>query len=828
MDTAGKVKDYRKVTVALFLSWSLLPILVSADPNDTSHRPESSNPISWNGTPQIPLEGYLESGLLLSASAGEQAVFTVNQIVLRGDPAPGFDQPMFFADFGSHPQLEQVTGADIQAANIDSDGDIAFHAYVTPDGSLGTCLFGGECVPHGLFRIVDNVTTRVALAGDTDPFTQQPILGFPAVAPSTPQVGEGTLSFMMSTGDNPFCCNQFGIWTEVGDSFEPLAIIGETQLPGMSENDELAVPMFFETEGNNVYLFAKVESLLGGGEFRPEGFWRFRNGEPEAIAVVGQQAPDMPEGTLFGQGNVAVDIIGTIGTFDSNRSGRVVFTAFVNGNGSSKSANEAIWVETDTGFEVLVAEGEIVPQGPFTAGSTFSGGSILSHGGFVDEVSPRIRMNDRGQIVFFAQVDEPEQLPRVPTLWSNRNGKLELIFRGEQRLVAFSVPGEPAPGVENGRFFFPSNIDIDGNGSIFVRAFVETDLDIFTDVLGIWVKHNDEWEPIAFEEGPVPGLPGVTFLPEINNVRGVDDFRLHEDGTAIYTGRFIVDGQTTIGVFRYNPDGSNEMLFKIGDPIDVGGDGEDTRVLTGFRFGEGASASGDRVVEMSFADGSRGLFTASIAQSLATPRILQRFGAPGETQPFTGYIDPRQESTDGINVDLGLDEITIEFSERVRNIDGTDLSVDAFEIRQPPSDNPVSIASIESSNDRNVVVRLDQPINLGGWTTIIANVEDTDGNKIVRSGDLGEGQAETDRIDIAFLPGDVDQNGSVSPLDLLAFRQIVNGNLTPLRGLDANFVDINRDGSVSPLDLLRFRQLINGVSPATQSWAGQTLTSEQP
>ena len=59
------------------------------------------------------------------------------------------------------------------------------------------------------------------------------------------------------------------------------------------------------------------------------------------------------------------------------------------------------------------------------------------------------------------------------------------------------------------------------------------------------------------------------------------------------------------------------------------------------------------------------------------------------------------------------------------------------------------------------------------------------GIPIDNRGDLGPGMNESDRVDIGFLPDDIDQNGIVQPLDLLRFRQLLTGVLgTTDRGSD--------------------------------------------
>ncbi len=197
---------------------------------------------------------------------------------------------------------------------------------------------------------------------------------------------------------------------------------------------------------------------------------------------------------------------------------------------------------------------------------------------------------------------------------------------------------------------------------------------------------------------------------------------------------------------------------------------------------------------------------------------------------FSGYIDPRAESTNGVDVDLGLTEITLTFDEPVVKDNCTLIDASDFAVRTTGGAT-LNVESITAFDNPKIVVKLDGALPLQEWTTIEATVSDFDRNAISKSGDLGPGVNEEDRIDIAFLPADVDQTGEILPLDLFRFRQIVNGVATPDVGSNELFVDTDRNGSVSPLDLFRFRQLIGGTGSATRTWSeapNNTLLSTQP
>ncbi len=208
------------------------------------------------------------------------------------------------------------------------------------------------------------------------------------------------------------------------------------------------------------------------------------------------------------------------------------------------------------------------------------------------------------------------------------------------------------------------------------------------------------------------------------------------------------------------------------------------------------------------------------SEDLTPPSILHDDGAT--THPFSGYVDPRKESTDGNSVDLGINEVDIRFSEMVAAIGGGFLTPASFSVTGTGGNLP-TVIGVDASQSPLVHLTLSGDIPIQHWTTIIADVEDLAGNVIENNGDQGPEVDESDRVDIGYLPADVDQSGQVTPLDLLRFKQLINDIVDPDQGTEADFLDLNRDGTVNPLDLLVYKQLINGVGTATQSWAGTSL-----
>ncbi len=179
---------------------------------------------------------------------------------------------------------------------------------------------------------------------------------------------------------------------------------------------------------------------------------------------------------------------------------------------------------------------------------------------------------------------------------------------------------------------------------------------------------------------------------------------------------------------------------------------------------------------------------------------------------FDGYIDPRAESTDGQSLDVGLDAITLVFNTPLENPDGSTLSASAFTLTDSSASAP-TITRISTEDNRVVTIRLNETLTVAEWTTVTLNAQ-TQCDQSPLSGFS---------IDIGFLPGDVDQNGAVTPVDLFIFRQYLNELSTPPMGVVADYLDTDRNSEVTPIDLFAYRQLINGIKPATRTWAGQQL-----
>ncbi len=210
---------------------------------------------------------------------------------------------------------------------------------------------------------------------------------------------------------------------------------------------------------------------------------------------------------------------------------------------------------------------------------------------------------------------------------------------------------------------------------------------------------------------------------------------------------------------------------------------------------------------------------AAVPLDTEPPTIVHDGGVA--TFPFNGYIDPRGESSDGVALDQGIRELVITFSEPVRDAGsgiGGSLTADAFTLTGTADDYP-AIMAVDDAGSPTIRITLGGPIPVGEWTTLVADVEDLSSNRIESLVSPAPGDDEPDRLVVGFLPGDVDQDGQMVPLDLLRFRGMMAGTYHNPVGEILDYADIDRDGVVDPSDLNAFLHLISGTGNATRSWA---------
>ena len=193
------------------------------------------------------------------------------------------------------------------------------------------------------------------------------------------------------------------------------------------------------------------------------------------------------------------------------------------------------------------------------------------------------------------------------------------------------------------------------------------------------------------------------------------------------------------------------------------------------------------------------------ANTLFDPNARVCTGEPDECQnacltivdsdPPDGAIDARQPSRVDGTGRAGWDTLELTVAGEISAVSAADLV-----LRQEGSTDPLPrVLAVTLVPDRFVRVTLDQPLRVGAWTTLTYPCSGSS----VRFG---------------VLPGDVDQDGKVHPLDVLRLIDALTG-AAPLPVWAA---DIDRDGQLRPRDLLREIDLLNGAG-AFEPFLGRQL-----
>jgi hypothetical protein len=413
-------------------------------------------------------------------------------------------------------------------------------------------------------------------------------------------------------------------------------------------------------------------------------------------------------------------------------------------------------------------------------------------------------------------------------------------------------PGAPddafeAPVLTSSELFFSDDFEVDTGWQVITETCTEG---LLIETIGAWERGVPIGTSSSPAEDNTPGVGGQCFVTGLGVVGGSNSAADVDGGPVrLVSPTVVTDGQDVLieyaRWFFWNGIGGSPDVLTVEVSVDGGAswhlaeevDSTGTQWVTQeFALSQVVVPGESVTMRFSTQDCPNNSITEAAIddfsikvvvcqdQDTVSPFIVHDAGAT--TSPFSGYIDPRSESSNGVDFDRGIDRVTIRFSEVVRNVGGADLDASAFAITSTGADVPL-VAGVDATDNPTIVVMFDRPLPPGSWYTVIADVEDAASNVIANSGNLAAID-EADRIDIGVLPGDVDQNGITNPVDLFRFRQMVNGVFVPSAGTPPDFLDMDRDGDVDPLDLFGFRQLVVGTGSATQSWARAVLDAERP
>jgi hypothetical protein len=389
----------------------------------------------------------------------------------------------------------------------------------------------------------------------------------------------------------------------------------------------------------------------------------------------------------------------------------------------------------------------------------------------------------------------------------------------QERLVKAKTPGEGTIDVESDADFGPwlgTAFVHDGGGCMewFARA----------------VQSSTSTNDSLFVEGEVETIGGPVIAQ--------NEYRLVFEVTR--DTEFQLTGLMTIQFFGAGGDTSGKS------DVDVVVSAQDGRQL----YAEGLLRSaydhvspGDRCLAVR-GDLTPGVYVVEISAQIdawiisaayADFSIKVGFGEPFGglplgiefSDPRDGAIDARADRSPDDGATLGYDRVVrLTFSNAVWDeVTLGAIGPDSFELVDSAGAAP-SVMSINpvkclaspsgeplpnSANSYDVV--FDRPITPGAWTTLIANVVDSVSGLPIEGDPM-------DRVELGFLPGDVNGDGTSAPSDVLVLIDHLNGVAS--QALEDWQCNIDHLGKCKPADILRLIDLLNGVN-TSQRWLNATL-----
>ncbi len=166
------------------------------------------------------------------------------------------------------------------------------------------------------------------------------------------------------------------------------------------------------------------------------------------------------------------------------------------------------------------------------------------------------------------------------------------------------------------------------------------------------------------------------------------------------------------------------------------------------------------------------------------------------SDPPDDAIDARQPTDSGGTNPRGWSSVTITLNTEPCNLSTSRFVVTSEGGTLPPP----TVVSVQPLGGDAVQLTLDSPIEPGVWTRI-------------DDGITGAG------VRLGFLPGDVNGDGTASPVDILFLVDSLNG-VGPTLPIWAT--DIDRSGLAAPADILTLIDLLNGAS-GFDVWNGVSL-----
>lgn len=502
--------------------------------------------------------------LLVTSARGEAQLFSYEKIALTGEPATAIGPGVSFERFFS--------------IVLNDSGQVAFQALFAGSGVDSTNQSAIFLQSHGQ-------QTLIARNGDAAPGGDAFFTGL-----SRPILNDAGQLLFRASLDGPTVTSQnnSGVVFSSGSALEMVAREGD-DVPGMGPNIRIAEP--------------NIDSLVLNASGR-SAFWAsfIGNVNPINHAIFDDSGAGLGLVLHSGQtapvGEPGVELRNAFTAFAINDSGQLVFKSELQGTGVGLSNDSVLLFSEGDSLNLAVREGAPVSNAP---------GLNLGNVG-----TPTI--NNAGDVAFWAGLTGSAADPASSSaIFALSSDGLNLIAReGDQ------APGLPAGVVLTRKIGDP--VLSDAGSLAFYTELAGPGLSLQNDS-GLFTYSDGELNLLAREGDQAPGLPaGVKY-------RSFGPFTLNGPGRVLFGGLLTGAGVSSTNdsaVFATDPTGEVHLLLREGELFEVDPHRltSDLRTISSIHFAPGSggsdglargfSDSGQLAFGLVFADGSEGLFVATL------------------------------------------------------------------------------------------------------------------------------------------------------------------------------------------------------------------------
>ena len=524
--------------------------------------------VSLRGRASVAGALSLVAGSILAAPAAAAVEYTT--VALSGQPAPGTGAGINYAPgFGS--------------PTLSDSGQVGYTAILTGTGVTGStnrALYAGNSTSPQL----------VARAGNAAPGTSAGVTY--SVNIGTPVLNDaGQVAYSASlTGSGVTTANSDALFA--GTFAAPQLVAREgSAAPGAAAGVNYS--LFFDPTLSDDGQVAYLAHLTGTGVTSANfvAMYAGNIASPQQVARADDAAPGTPAGVTYLSFGIPV----------LNDAAQLAYIVSLAGSGVSSTNDSAIYAGSFASPQLIAREGNAAP-------GTTAGVNYLTLG------VPTL--NDTGQIAFTTRL--------TGTGVTGANDAA--LYAGtlvSPQLVARS--GDAAPGTGAGvNYFIPGAPALNDVGQVAYFAALAGSVTPGVDDEAVYAGNFASPQLIARRGDAAPGAAaGVNFSdfafgPSLNDAGQVAYM-------AILSGSGV-SSANDLGLYAYDPTLGDLLIAREGDLFDVGGG--DLRTISGgngisFLFGRNDDArtllsnNGLLVFELTFTDGSNGIFTAAVPEPTA-------------------------------------------------------------------------------------------------------------------------------------------------------------------------------------------------------------------